>query len=83
MNEEFRGQRLKELPEQTWGYPKIPFVWSVSREFMQLIDRMPYYSGVLKEDGRTVRLSFARSLNYMPEVSVEAYFKGSIYAKLI
>ena len=83
MNEEFQNPELKNLPEQQMGYPKSPFVWSVSREFRQLIEGMPYYSAVLREDGNTVRLSFARSMGYLPDISLEAYFKGSLYAKII
>ena len=78
-----RTKELETIPEQELGYPKAPYVWSVSREFMQLIDRMPSYYGVLLEDGKTVKLAYAEGLDHEPDIPLEAYLKGGIYATLL
>ena len=86
MNEEFKDEGLMKLPEQKTGYPNYPFIWFISKEFKQMIDMVPYYSAVLLEgengDGGVVRLSFAQSLGFLPDVPLEAYFKGNLYATL-
>jgi hypothetical protein len=87
MNEKFEEQNLIELPEQKTGYPDYPFVWFISKEFRQMIERMPYYSGILLEgngeERKMVRLGFAQDLGFLPEVPLKAYFKGDLHAKLL
>ena len=70
---------LKKLREQkTSPQPD----WRISNEFCELIDRLPYYSGVVLEDGKSVNLGFMKSLGYEPVISLDAYIKGWIYAML-
>jgi len=72
-------EKLKNLPEHENGQD----IWFISQKFRKLIDCLPYYCGVLREDRKTVNLAFARGQGYNPEIPIEAYFKGEIHAILL
>ena len=69
---------LKLIPEQR----PTDSHWGLSREFCQVIDRLPYYSGVVLEDSEKVNLGFMRATGFNPIIPLDAYLKGAIYAKL-
>jgi len=71
-------EELKKIPEQRVLYDS----WGISKEFCELIDRLPYYSGVVLEDGKFVNLSFISSAGFDPVIPLEVYIKGAIYAIL-
>ncbi|MCK4552578.1 hypothetical protein KAT80_00035 [Candidatus Pacearchaeota archaeon] len=70
---------LKKIPEQE---PNPRGDWRISKEFCDLIDRLPHYSGVVLEDGKSVNIGFMRSLGFDPIIHLDAYIKGAIYAIL-
>jgi hypothetical protein len=69
---------LDKLPEQ------MPFhnEWAISSDFCRVIDKFPYYSGVVLEDGERVNLGFLKSEGFEPVVSWKTYIKGLFYAVL-
>ncbi len=69
---------LKTIPEQRFSYD----AWVISKEFCEVIDRLPYYSGVILEGGEKVNLGFMRGSGFNPIISLDTYLKGVIYAKL-
>jgi len=70
-------EELNKIPEQ---HPLHD--WSISKEFCNLIDRLPYYSGVIYEDGKSVELGFMRSCGFDPVIPLDTYIKGAVYATL-
>ncbi len=80
---DFQIEHLARLPEQTRGYPKNPRVWTLSREFTQVIDRLPYYTGVLREEGHAVHIGFmGDATGYPSHVPLRAYLIGEVYARV-
>ncbi len=71
-------EELNKIPEQNPLYDD----WSISKEFCGLIDRLPFYSGVVYDDGKSVELGFMRSCGFNPVIPLDAYIKGAVYAVL-
>lgn len=67
---------LNTLPEQSRTFNDF----YISREFKNLIDSLPFYSGVVLEDGKTVNLGFAQSQGFDPILPLRPYIMGLIYA---
>jgi len=72
------NQRLKEIPEQKPGYS----AWELSQEFCTLIDCLPFYTGIVLEDGESVNLGSMESMGFKPTIPLDTYLKGLVYAKL-
>ena len=75
---------LKVLPEQkSLEGISSKYPYRLSKEFRRFIDGVPFYTGVLLEDKKTVDVGFMSSGGYKPELSLDYFVKGILYAQAI